>query len=505
MPSFIVNKTGAFTMFLAAALAFPTAIPHAHASPLAETSGASMSENPFSARVLPSGPGSAYFNPALLPQGHSSVQLGTLLIVQDLDIELMPRPNDVDVDRAIYDARVPNPDGSTSRLPIRPLPTADLRNARGSLDPDHHSLFLVGGVVIEPVPDTLALGVYAVVPTRAFQTQTSAFVDEREQYFENSLDFERYGQNFDTNVISMAAGVRPIHWARVGVGVTMTTQGYADNLVFVPDASDQGDMYLSTNVRVETRFRPHAGIAIEPLENLLLTSTLHLPSYNDVTGSNDLQLWNFEYPDGQDSFVQSYAYRTQTSPLRASIGAAYGITGPTEPGIGVAGSLTYARWSEYLDRHHQAPLDAWLDTLSAALGARWHGSTHRVGADVVFEPSPVPDQVGRTNYVDNDRLGGALAYGVTWNVEGMTLETGLQLQLHRLLARSIHKSPRATHPIVDEFPSSVDGRTGEAIPSSAGLQTNNPGYPGFASDGWIVGGGLSVTARFEAPSEGDGR
>jgi hypothetical protein len=30
---------------------------------------------------------------------------------------------------------------------------------------------------------------------------------------------------------------------------------------------------------------------------------------------------------------------------------------------------------------------------------------------------------------------------------------------------------------------------GQPIPGRQGLQTNNPGWPGFGSEGWIVGGG----------------
>jgi long-chain fatty acid transport protein len=485
-----------------AALVGTTSPRTANASPLLETTGAAMSDNPFTARVLPSGAAATYFNPALL-LGQSSVGFGTFLVIQNLDIRLQPRPRGVDVEESIYDARVPNPDGTTSRLPIRPLPTSALRNTRGSADPDHASLFLIGGVVVEPIPDTLAVGVLAVVPTHAFQTQTAAFVDEREQYFSNSLRFERFGENYDTNVVTFALGVRPIDWASVGLGLTMTTQGEADNEIFVPDASDQGDMYVNTNVRVRTQFRPHVGLAIEPWRDLRITGTLHLASHNDVSGNNDLQLWNFEYPDGQQSFRQTYAYRTQTSPLRASVGAAYDTslgrgrsTACTESTFAAGATVTYTRWSSYVNRHRQAPLDPWLDTLSGAIGARWRGEVHRVGLDVTYEPSPVPDQVGRTNYVDNDRLGGALAYGLTWSLANVALETGLHVQVHRLLPRSVSKSTRATHPILDEFPSAVDGRTGDPIDASAGLQTNNPGYPGFSSEGWILGGGLSLTARF---------
>ncbi|MFW5739433.1 MAG: hypothetical protein ACOC1F_03605, partial [Myxococcota bacterium] len=465
------------------------------ANPLVETSGAALSAHPFTARTIPSGPSSAYFNPALMV-GRPSVQVGTLAVVQQLQIDLAPRPSGVDVDPAIYDARVPNPDGTTSRLPIRPLPTSQLREPRGSADPDHSSVFLIGGMVVDAIPDTLAFGLYALVPARTFQTQTSTFADEREQYFSNSLHFERYGEDFDTNVVAMAIGLRPMNGVSVGLGLTMTTEGEADNEIFVPDASDQGAMHINTNVRVCTRLRPYGGVSFEPFDSLRLTGTLHMPSHNDVTGQNDLQLWNFEYPAGQRSFTQSYTYRTQSSPLRASFGAAYDTTDDRDQGLAAGATVTYVRWSEYVNRHLQEPLDPWLDTLCGAMGASWRGDVHRAGVDFTYEPSPVPDQVGRTNYVDNDRLGGALMYGLQWRLDAVRLQAGVHVQLHRLLPRSVRKSPRATHPILDEFPNAVDGRTGEPIAASAGLQTNNPGYPGFSSEGWIAGAGLSLTARF---------
>jgi hypothetical protein len=468
----------------------------AYASPMLETVGAATSNNPFTARVLPSGPADAYFNPALLI-GQPSAQLGSFLVIQDLSLRLKPRPEGIDVDAAIYDARVPNPDGSTSRMPTRPLPTSALRNPRGSVSPDHDSLFLVGGAVVEPIPNTLALGVFALLPTRAFQTQSSRFVDEREQYFSNSLSFERYGENFDTNLVAFGMGLRILPRLDAGLGLTLTTEGEADNEIFVPDASNQDVMHINTNVRVMTRLRPHAGLAFEPIDHLRLSSTVHLPSSNEVSGENDLQLWNFEYPPGQQSFRQSYTYRTQYMPLRVALGLAHdSIRSPDGEGWAAGATVTYTRWSDYLNRHRQEPLDAWVDTLSIAAGARWQGEVHRVGADVDYAPSPVPDQVGRTNYVDNDRLGSAVTYGIAWSIGDIRLETGLHLQAHRLIERSVTKSTRATNPVVDEFPSSIDGRTGVPIPQSAGLQTNNPGYPGFSSEGWLFGAGVSITARF---------
>jgi hypothetical protein len=45
----------------------------------------------------------------------------------------------------------------------------------------------------------------------------------------------------------------------------------------------------------------------------------------------------------------------------------------------------------------------------------------------------------------------------------------------------------------------VDGATdnrGQVIAASNGLQTNNPGWPGFRSEGLILGGGLNVSLLY---------
>ena len=51
------------------------------------------------------------------------------------------------------------------------------------------------------------------------------------------------------------------------------------------------------------------------------------------------------------------------------------------------------------------------------------------------------------------------------------------------LLETIGKTSSDT-PIVDELPNSVSIKTGELIPESEGLQTNNPGFPGFSSHGF---------------------
>ena len=44
----------------------------------------------------------------------------------------------------------------------------------------------------------------------------------------------------------------------------------------------------------------------------------------------------------------------------------------------------------------------------------------------------------------------------------------------------------------------IDPVTGQyqAAPGAGGLQTNNPGWPGFSSEGWLFGGGVRLSFLF---------
>ncbi len=64
-----------------------------------------------------------------------------------------------------------------------------------------------------------------------------------------------------------------------------------------------------------------------------------------------------------------------------------------------------------------------------------------------------------------------------------------------LLGRSVEKSVDAAHPVIDEVPDDATNIfTGDPIPEAVGLQTHNPGYPGFSSGGFVLGAGISLRA-----------
>jgi len=121
----------------------------------------------------------------------------------------------------------------------------------------------------------------------------------------------------------------------------------------------------------------------------------------------------------------------------------------------------------------------------------------------VYQPTPVPDQTGRTSYVDNTRIGTTAGGELAWPLSSGQLVLGARAELHALPARRTRKLARTTRLgeanatsdfVIDEVPD--DAVVGpEPLAGREGLQTNNPGWPGFDSSGWLLGGAAYV--RYE--------
>ncbi len=469
----------------------------AMAAGLLETvGGAGSGPSALSARSMAGGPQAAYFNPSLMLYQPAQTGVGFFAFAQRLNITLGERPASANIDGSIYNARQKNPDGSTSQLERRPLPSDALPNARGSEDSNAESYYATFGVISHLIENRLALGVYALLPLKNFQAQRPFYVDEREQYFSNSLHFERLSDRAEANVFSFALAGRPLDWLTLGAGVTMANDASANNALFVPNAVDQTTNEMNSAISVKTRFVPHASVIVEPLDGLRLGATAHLAHSMSTKGENALRIWNYPYPEGKDSEIQTFEYLHGFQPLRIGASAAYVHDFDDESRLEVALGGLWAEWSDYRDRHAERPLDAWSNTVTTTLGLALHAAGQQISMDVTYEPSPVPDQEGRSNYVDNARLGSALSWSMPFTLGELGFEGGVHIQGHRLMVRDVTKSENAKNPVIDEFPESVDIQTDEEIESSRGLQTNNPGYPGFSSEGWLAGGGLFLKMLF---------
>lgn len=463
----------------------------AGAAPLLELGGGLQPDRPFAGIASSAGPGATYSNPAFLASEGVQFQLGFVSQYRDLSIDLEPRPEGYDVPAEIRRAREITPDG-VARLDRRPLPTADLRQPRRGESSSGHDMFLQVGSVVPILPERLGFGFQVALPTSTFQSQSPFYVDEREQYFSNALHFERLGDRLELGSFMGGFGLRVIDQIDIGVGATMLNSARTLASIYLPDAAEPEVVETNTVVAVEASLVPHFGVVIRPLtdERLRLGATVHLPGDSRVDGNSELQFFDYDYPEGQSALFQSFEYVFAHEPLRVGFGAS-GAVALGERSLDVHFESQWARWSAYRDRHDARPAD-WVDTLDLRVGARLSDSSSTWAAGLMYAPSPVPEQTGRTNYVDNSRLGVQLGWHGAWDRDGWRLTAGLGTQLQVFLERAHFKRTDAADPVIDEFPDAVDAVTGAPIPGSAGVQTNNPGFPGYRSGGAMLTTMLTV-------------
>jgi len=478
-------KPAALTLFAAASLLLP--LP-ARAVPVLEMFGP-VGTGGLNARVLETGPAAAYFNPALLPAGADTFEVGFFAVRPSLSLSVQPRTG-VDIASAIYKAWL-NDGGAVKPLTTHPLATQDiaLRQSRG--DPEDVTSILALGFTKRLYRDKLVFGFYATLPAGKLQDQNAFYSDEREQYFSNSLHFEMLGDRLTMSTFGGALGMQVTPQLAIGVGVSAAIATTTGVPVYVPDGADYGSVLLDSNFSVSMSLAPVIGVVARPLSRLSIAATLHDSTAVDVSGINHVRVSNTQQKDQHLHFVQGY------EPVSVAAGAGWDAL--ETPGGGLltlAGTLIWRQWSEYQDRHGERPLDPWDDTFSYSAGARFRQGDLSFHLDFGYVPSPVPDQIGRTNYVDNSRV--EISTGFKWQRRlGATsqLHAALVIEGQRLLAREVSKNPLAPHPVLDEFPDNTVDPTvdsNQRLPEALGLQTNNPGYPGFSSSGWLIGGGLTV-------------
>jgi long-chain fatty acid transport protein len=466
-----------------AGLALAVVVGPAHATPLLELLGSPRAGESFGAAATARGPSAVYFDPALLAVAPAGGDFSVLVLSPHLTVTRDARPKGYDVPESVYDARLPAAGGGTTRLVDRPLPTGRLPAPESR--PDETTVYVMGGAVFRP-HERLGLGFHLVLPGSGFQAQNPHFIDEREQFSSNALHFERYGDRLSGVSMGFGAGFRLVDELAVGVGATLLNDAVTQADVYVPDATDQSTALTNAHVEVDSRFAPHFGLAYFPLgsaraPDLTVAATLHLESAGEVDARTRLRFWDYDYPDGRDYLPQRARLVYLSEPLRATLAA----SGTIAPGLRVAGTARYAAWSAYRDRHGGSSA-GFEDVVEGSVDGVFDHGAWRFAVGGLYAPSPAPPQTGRTNVVDNDRVAGRAAAAVTPPVGAGQWTIGLDLTLHRLVHRHQSKSATAADPVRDELPDdAVDVRSGATLAGAAGLQTNNPGFPGFASDGWL--------------------
>lgn len=497
------------TLLLASAIFFVEA--HAHATPLFETMGPSASSGGFAPVVSDPSSASAYFNPAMLEDAEDRLDVGLAVLSEQISLLLDGRPPGSDVPLGVG-ARdiVYGPPGvkTTKNIANTVIPTQWLRDGCDTptcaLDPHARQSagssgqtrpYLVIGGLKHLIKNRFTVGAYLMLPLANLTTASGFYNDEREALFSNSLHPEMYGDRLTALSIAIGGSFRLLKQLSLGIGTTLGLSNQATSASYVPAATDYSQLLLNNSIGVTAALAPHAGVYWTPVDRVRVGAVIHAPQSFVIDTTITATLPNGTVSKGVQEEVHDYL------PWRASLGIEADLLRSKHSQFGVVAELTWMNWSTYKDRHGQAPVDAYGpnygfgDTLIYALGVRHKYKSVRGYMDWQYAPTPVPTQNGRSNYVDSDRYGVAVGGDFEAVVGGVRLRPGIQLVAYRLAWRNVTKDPSQ---IVDEVPDdSRSSLTGDPLAGSKGVQTNNPGYPGFGSDGWIYGGTISLSVLFQ--------
>jgi long-chain fatty acid transport protein len=481
----------------------------AKASPAFDLTGGTDGLGGLQAGTIEGGASAAYFNPSLLVDLPFGLTLGFLAVSTQIGVSLDARPGtQFDVPDGVANAT------HASGAPIGnvPIPTNLLQNGRPAtaLNPalaarprqgagtgHQTTAYESVGFVAKLLDNRLALGFYGLIPDGNFTNLNAFYSDEREQYFSNSLHPELYGDRLTSLSLGFGAGYKISDALAVGLGASLILRAGVGAPTFVANAGALQNLLIDTNASVNVSVSPNLGVSYRPFPRLRLTGTVHAPEKVELGVD-----FTFLLPNGVEqgsSFSLVYDYM----PWQIGTGAAYDIVQRKDETLTVAGTAVYGKWSDYVDRHGEAPIAAygWYDTLTPTVGVRYRYRSTGTFLDVQYKPSPVPLQTGRSDYVDNDRLGGDVGVDYAFSFAHTSMRVGAQALVYWLVPRHQTKLPTPNEPdglnhypalVADELPDDSQ-IAGEPIAGSQGLQTNNPGWPGFGSAGAVLGGGVYLT------------
>jgi hypothetical protein len=450
-------------------------------------------------------------NPALLVDVPEELYAGLSFTAPALHIRGMAKPNGTDVPMSIYDSNL----GSTPGLQDRALPTLELPVKRGDTSINSLESSLALGFASSFGVPKLRVAALAQLPFTGGDgsSATTHYDDEREANFSNRLSFTRFGQWDHVATAMVGAGYELTPRVTVGASFRIAATAVARFAIYVPDAGVQSYTQNTMNTHIGLAVRPVTGVRLRASKNTVFGFVWRDESYFQIDGASDVTLWNDHAPIPDRSVLHK---ASQVLPV------VFGYV-PME----VAGALgtrqgkltaevvgTWQRWSHYVDGHGVTPetgaapppspfetrsVDtsryAFHDTIALQAGASYQVSPAvEASVGAAYYPSPVPAQTGRTSFVDSAIVGVTTGQRYEFRAFEQRWIAAIGAGLWRMTTRTTHKDPAL---IVDEFPdASRQLQSNRPMPEATGLQTNNPGFPGYTSSGWLLSGGVSLSRLF---------
>ncbi|MDY0059845.1 MAG: hypothetical protein RBU45_08555 [Myxococcota bacterium] len=450
-------------------------------------------------------------NPALLTAIPPGLELGSLFAYTSVSARLLPKPPGTDVPLSYYSSDVGV--ASTTHMTDRPLPTIELPVRRHDNEIAQLDEYLILSLGDDFGVPRLRVGLLLALPLSGMADIHSHYDDELAQFNSNTVHFTRFGE-WDRVFTGFGGAAYDLtDWLSLGLALQVATQTVVDMRTYVPDSRVSSTVIADTRMQIESGLRPVAGLALRPGAGLHLGLTWRSALKVQSDAKTRMALWNYhESADDEESGLARLKVSETAVPMVFNFE-------PLEVGLALGGEfsrlrvqalVSWQRWSRFLDHHGRTPAEAAafdpvnpgdlpIDSSDFAFSdvfAFNGGLSYNYWRDWVvhlggaYQPSPVPAQVGATSFADSDLLLLALGHRLGLRLAGLPLQLELAVQLWRLVDKTVHKDPALVR---DEFP---DGARTilelQPMPESEGLQTNNPGFPGYLLTGWEVVTGLSL-------------
>jgi hypothetical protein len=459
--------------------------------------------------------GVLYTNPALLTGVRDQVGVNFMFNLPQMNIKLKPKSSYTNVPLSIYDSTIGNVPG----LQDRALPTVELINKRADNEIADFNAYLGLGIAYNFGIKRLQLGGLVALPISSLNSAEIAtgFVDEREANFSNKLHSMRFGEWNRIVAAVVGAAYQPLPWMDIGVSAQAGLSTRARMSIYIPDATVQNYSQTNAETVMTASMRPIVGLRFRPADWIALGITWRNESYVSVDGRGQLILWNYHEPTPDKTVPkrtnQQFPLALDYEPLEVSAGVGVHLKQFT-----TQVAVMWQQWSQYIDEHALHPqsyaafppspfvdatnggkIDPDEYRFSNTFNLMWSGQWRykpwgEASLGFCWYPTPVPAQLGRSNFVDNDLMGFTAGQKFDFHIGSLPFTAALNLQVWTMFDRTTWKNPTQ---IYDEFPDTA--RTlvaNNPMSEAAGLQTNNPGFPGYEAGGMLYAFGLNLIHTF---------
>jgi len=273
---------------------------------------------------------------------------------------------------------------------------------------------------------------------------------------------------------AFALGVKVLPRVELGAGFAFTPSLAEPALITyhagrAPNVN--GNVEVRIDTTLDTQVSPYLGLRAQPFDWLALSLVWRDAQISRASGQQTTSAAGISAA-GPFNFYQLW------DPATVVVGTAFFPTKRVSLSLDVA----WQGWSQFHDGFDQ-PLPGAIqfhDTVTVSSGVEIdlpRGVALRGG--LAFEPSPIPEQTGETNYLGGNALTLALGAGFDFRaLAKLPFAIDAHVRLRGEAAESATK-------IASSLP--------DADPQLAGAQIDNMGYPGFRSQAFLMEAGLTAT------------